>query len=269
MEMKKKSVWTALITLGAFAATVNADNWCPTSTNFTITCSNCTKTLTCDYAGGIKITGSNVVLDGNGKALSGSSTHGIEVAGNGAYISNVEILWPVGHGIYYTNSGGTWTGVSNVDVYGADGDGLRTGVSHNMTISGSSFIESLGSGIFSDPNGSNYTDVNYSAMSQNMDDGLYSIQAYYQWHAYNAYADNDAEGARESQGEKGIYRNSAFDNNGDHGLVLDQLAGLEPLEIKDNTGYSNTNYDCYVSSVNGLVVSNNDWGTHESCVNIP
>jgi hypothetical protein len=144
--MKMKHTWMTVAlragasTLFAMAATVNADNWCPTSTDYTISCSNCTKTLTCGrYYGPILITGSNVTLDGNGYGVYFSSGNGVKVTGANASISNLTVWESASQGIFFAHSAYNDNGyVYNVNSensvsWGLTNWGSRTSVSVNSS----------------------------------------------------------------------------------------------------------------------------------------
>src|SRR6187402_1639120 len=89
--------WNGLLTVaaGLLAQQGHASNWCPTSTNYQITCSNCSRELTCDVNGiTIEILGNNVTLDGKGYSINNAPGNGVTVwNNNGGAESTVKNLY--------------------------------------------------------------------------------------------------------------------------------------------------------------------------------
>jgi hypothetical protein len=260
-----KFLWSGIIgAAGGFLVPLShATGWCPTSTDYQITCSNCSRQLTCDLNGiGIEIHGVNDTLDGQNHSISNAPYDGILVANysgaSNAIIQNLNIYDPAESGIrYYAGSSSyDWGYVDNVYVSGAYFSAMENQTYNPLQISNSWAYNSQ-NGVVASPN--QYTDFLTSSAQGNSSDGYLAggHGGSFIWGDY--FWNNGGSGANVSGSPNTWVDGTTFSSNNGTGLTVYSSDGTY---ITNSTGNLSVGYDCVVSNSNYTYASGNSWGSY-------
>jgi hypothetical protein len=247
---------------GLLAPQAHATSWCPSSTDYTITCTNCSRELTCDvYNTSIEIYGSNVTLDGQGHTIYYSPGPGITAYNSPATIQNVDVYYAGSGqsqsqpGILFTKQDAPYQLLSYVqycEVYSATGDGIVNQSNGPVEISGSYTTWGGNIGVLADGSSGAYTDFLHSITWGNYGSGYYTEKP-------NSYI----IGSTLSSNATGLFANADWlkiDSNGfednTYGLLM---AGGNHDQVTNNSGSTNSSVDCYDNGVTNLTHYSNSW----------
>lgn len=268
----KGSTWIGMIVAGGFLAPqADATSWCPNSSDYMITCSNCRRELTCDvYNTSIEIYGSNVTLDGQGHTIYDSPGPGITVYGSPDSIQNVDVYYAgsgqvqAQPGIVFTEQDATYQNLSHVqyvEVYSATGDGIVNQSTDPVEISGSYTTWGGNIGVLADGSSGAYTDFLNSISWGNYGSGYYTEKP--GSYIIGSNLSNNATGLF-SIADWLLIADNEFEGN-TYGLLM---GGGDYDQVTGNTGTTNSSVDCYESGLTNLTHYSNTWTTYSgsSCV---
>jgi hypothetical protein len=257
--------WSGILTVaaGLLAQQGHASNWCPTSTDYQITCSNCSRELTCDVNGiSIEILGNNVTLDGQGYSISNAPDRGVLVWSSSgaadATVKNLSIWDPAWNGIEF--SGGVssnWGYVNNVYVSGSPVGGIDHPSWNPIEISDSYSYYNQDGVIGSYASSAAYTDLLRTSVQGNSYDGYYSGGSNSSWVRDNYFWYNGGASVNVSYAQYLWVDGNSLTTSGT-GLNIYSSDGTT---ITDNYGGANTTYDC-VHDGSSTSASGNTWGTY-------
>lgn len=241
-----------------------ASNWCPTSTDYQITCSNCSRELTCDLNGiGIEILGENVTLDGQSHSITDAPYDAVLVANYSggsanATVKNLYIYDPEETGVRYYTGSDSWN-VGHVDnVYSS---GAYFSAFDHQTYSPLEIKNSWAYYSLNGVTGSTYryTDFISSSAAGNSYDGYRGrapvsyVRYSYFWYNYGG------SGADISYATSNWVDNNTFSSNNGTGL---NVYSADYTSITNNSGSLSVGYDCVVASSASTSASGNNWGTY-------
>jgi hypothetical protein len=250
----------AIALAGVSASRTYATNWCPTPSDYVVSCNNCTREITCvSNNTSILISGTNVTIDGQGLSMGNSPSTGITVTKPGAVIKNYEVYQPHGNGIHFKSNvagGQNYTfKLENVEVWLATGDGVVNESNSPLQITGGTMAYNTGSGIVSKGLGSaSYTSLESNLSMNNGYAGFHDVVG-------NNWANNSSMNGNRygviSYGSGVDFYNNNVSGNTSHGMYVISGSGY----LLSNTGNGNGGYDCKDISSGGLLHSGNSWGT--------
>jgi hypothetical protein len=262
------------LAMGAFLGGQEAMAWCPTANNRTITCNNCTQTLTCDVynIGAIVITGSNVIFDGGWYNLyNNSPLYSIFLEGNKSTttIKNLYINRQSRSGsCIRAASSYNWDNLKLENVYA---NGGFYGLDHNQNgkveITGGSFWDNA-YGIYGYNGGSYGEGVRISGGSAwGNGTGVYLSQKPNSQITNGFSAYTNGKGAYLSSSANASIKDSYFDqnSNGTSGIGL-ELSSSNNFVMTGNSGHGNSGVDCKTTSSSGTRNSNS-WGSYSGYCN--
>jgi len=252
-------------TAGLLALDAHASNWCPTSTDYQITCSNCSRELTCDtYGISIEILGNNVTLEGQGYSIYNAPYNGITVSPSSgaadATIKHLNIYDAGGTGIVF--SGGVssnWAYVEKVFVSGSAGDGIQNGSWSPLEIDSSWTYDNAYGVSGSYASSTAYTDFLHSSSQGNSFGGYYSGSSAGSWIRNSYFWNNGSIGLDISYAQNLWVDNNGFSSSTGTGLSVTYGDGTS---ITNNSGNGNSNYDCIVTNSSGTSASGNSWNSY-------
>ena len=260
---------SATFAAAAFAAlslapAAHAVGWCPTPADNKITCSRCSRELTCDVNGfTLYIVGDGVTLDGKNHWLTYSSNDGIKVQGFAATIRYVNIQNPFGEGIRLeatTWDGSTPTSIDHVYITGAGRNGIISGGVNSTSISYSSVYYSNWSGIHA--TGPRNTDLRRTTSNHANSTGYLALggQGNNSMILNSVFSQNSFGGLDAHSVSGMVISNDTLYQNGDWGLTLQNASGT----VKNNYGRNNYQWDCheYHDVPVSLSHSGNNWGSY-------
>jgi hypothetical protein len=245
------------------ALTANIGAYCPSVDGTTISCNNCTPTLTCNYSGSITISGSNVTLDGDSHVLTPSSGNGLYITGASATVLDL-FVFDAPSSCVVIDGGGATT-LSGVWVEGCGSDGVSassTDLTIDVLYSGSNTA-----GVSVSSNNLYSTDMSYSTLEDN-ESGYIGYQQNNSDHTENYYMTSSSNsGANDSYGDGGSYTGNIFIYNHANGLYVHDRSG-DAIDLVDNEGYGNGGWDCQAANVNAMNVNGNSWTSNNGCNDI-
>lgn len=271
--MKKKMVgFSSLMGVltaacGILAPRAHALGWCPTASDYMITCSGCTRELICDPSNvSIFISGSDVTLNGMGHTLWYPPNAGIKVFKPGAIIKSITIRnaggsvpeWAAaeGSGIYIIGSTlGTRAQVENVIVDRSRGHGLWNASVNSVKITDGHFSNNGLHGVYGA--GSKYTELWQSSATGNTNHG-YVTTASGSWVINSILERNKTYGMYSNGLSDLIIQGNRFSYN-HRGLFL---ANAIAPRVYNNYGIGNTAIDCYDSGSTNGNPSGNTWASN-------
>lgn len=271
MQVKKGVIsnWIGVLAAasGIMAPSALAVGWCPSASDFTISCHSCSRELTCNVRNiSLYITGHNVRLDGRGYSISNSPGPGIKVSGPESNLSNINIYdagqgtsTTEGHGIFYTpfSAGGAVSKVYSAYIYHSKTHGIYNTSKGALEVHNSHLVDNGGSG-FLGAGTDIWNDVYNTSSTANDAHGFTLLtgwsyakgSSFNQNAAYGMYAYGALEGLQ-------INRNYFYSNH--RGLFL---SGVRAPEVTYNSGSNNVAIDCYDANSSTGTHHWNNWGTY-------
>jgi hypothetical protein len=256
-----KSVWSGSVAAAALFMASHADalSWCPTPGNNQITCSGCSRELTCNPVGiGIVILGNAVTLDGKGYWMNYAPGVAVQVSGFGSTIKNLNIQGPANSGILYNSSVSSSmpASIQNVTINEAGFRGVDNSAPQPLSISNSFIYGSKDVGVRAAtlPN----VDIRYSTVAYGKLDGYIATSGNGKnsWIIENNFVNNFRFGLAAYSSTGVVINNNVFSNNFTGVVVNNSYSG----SFKYNYGRNNLNQDCNASGT--ISHAGNDWGTY-------
>jgi parallel beta-helix repeat protein len=262
MNPIRSFIQTGTIAAAAFflASNAYAVGWCPTSTDYKITCNQCSRELTCDVNGVsmIWIVGSGVTLDGKSHYINYPST-GIYVTGSYETIRYVNIESPSNEGIFMASSSadGSNSFLDHIYVHAAGTYGIRSGSSNSTTINASSVLNSAINGVAT--NGLGYTDIRNTIVQSSGSIGAYYLSGNNPFIYNNQFVNNGYAGLYLQNLSGAVISTNVISGNYDG---LDLETGVTNASLKSNWGRYDAGTDCTDGTAGGVTYhSGNTWGT--------
>ena len=256
--------WSGFLTVaaGLLAQQGHASNWCPTSTDYQITCSNCSRELTCDVLGiSIEILGNNVTLDGQGHYIDYAPYNAVTVwnsnGGAESTVKNLSIWEPGGAGVEFSGGVSSNFGyVENVYTSGSTGAGFHHGSWNPLEISGSwTYYNGYGV-IGSYASNSAYTDF-LSSSAQGNSEGYFPASSPGSWVRDSYFWNNDI-GVNAYYATSVLVDNNSFSSSSGTGLSVSNSTNIG---VTNNSGSGNSVYDCVADPADTYAYGNS-WGSY-------
>jgi hypothetical protein len=261
-----KSIWSGALAAAAFfmAPEAHAVGWCPTPTDNKITCSNCSRELTCPVNGfGIFILGNNVILDGKSQTISYAPYEAVTVTGYGNTIKYVNVHYAGGEGFEFNGTIINAPGTNLDHVYVANSDvGIFNNSRSPATIINSSVYYSHQMGV--KMGYERHTDVRNSTLNSNGRSGInvHGIPNN-SWILGNTVAYNQQHGMEPDNTSGWRINGNSFYGNARGGLYLIGFSGTVTNNYGRNNGFNWHNFDCeeaHGQQPVSITRYGNDWG---------
>jgi parallel beta-helix repeat protein len=242
-QYMKRSAWFGVAAAAAFslAPQAHATPWCPSAATNVISCSNCSRELTCDVnAFGLVITGNNVVLDGMGRSIYWSPQNSIEVTGIGTRIKNIKIFGAGDNAIRFISatSSATASYVENVYINSSNTDGIENRSPQTLNIYNSQIYYGGRDGVYSDRIGK--TNVINSTIYGAGRMGLFTYDGVGSLISGNTITNAWYGGILATYSSGLLIENNTLNSNAIVGLWLDNASGT----FRYNRGSGNGHWDC-------------------------
>jgi hypothetical protein len=237
-----------------------ATAWCPKESDNVISCSNCSKELSCDVWGySLVITGNNVNLDGKGRYSYYAPANGVDIYGYGSAVKNLHVDHAGKHGVAI--QGVAVTGVADlIDHVWVTYPG-QVGIYINSTNPAAvTYSQVLNAGnVGASASGPSKADFNHCAISNSANVGLMEASGGSSL-LTNVISGNLLHGAQIDGATKMVISGNHFDGNQGLGLYMNNSGG----SVKYNSGNNNKYYDCYEAHDRPatFITGGNSWGTH-------
>lgn len=268
MQSNFKVKALAALAVGALMGAQEAAAWCPANlTNRTISCNNCTVTLTCNLNGGgpIQITGYDVTFDGDNYSISNTNSYGISVASDFAVIQNVNIINPTLTGVRVVSGTGDYVRLENVYV-----ESGSVGMDHynegEFQVMNSYFYSNQYGVAATSDNAVAKGDVIESYVAYNSNSGMYMSQKSGSYIGQNWFYNNGGHGAEIWASPSTVVTGNNFWNNAAASRDGLRLYYSNGSQIISNAGGGNGAHDCNVFSY-PVYASGNTWTTSTGTCN--
>jgi parallel beta-helix repeat protein len=249
----KRSAWFGVAAATAFslAPQAHATPWCPSAATNVISCSNCSRELTCDVnAFGLVITGNNVVLDGMGRSIYWPPQTGIQVSGIGTRIKNIKVFGAGENAITFNSgtSSSTASYVENVYLDGMNEAGIANWTTQPLMIYNSQIYYAGDDGVRADY--ISKINVVNSTIYGSAKLGIFTYRSTSSLISGNTINNSGHSGMLVNQSSSITVENNSFNGNTVLGLWLSNANGT----FRYNNGSGNGSYDCRDNHTAGISV---------------
>ncbi len=260
----RKLACGVVVASGFFRAKgAHASGWCPTATDYQITCSSCSRELTCDVNNlGIDILGNGVTLDGKNYWINYAPYNAVNVQGYATTIKNLNTYEPYYASIQFNSSStsGVAYVVDHVHLHAGIGGeyGVFNQSGDEVAISNSDIDNATQAGVLS--NTSKPTDFTYSYAAYNLDGWWASLSGNNSMIINSSLLANNNIGIFANNVTGLVISGNTINDNGGVGLSMNNVGG----SVKNNHGVRSGSWDCYESHSGTLNISHsgNSWGAY-------